>query len=270
MSCCPALLHWCSLHLHERGLGEGVASGIWYFHTPAVDCPDPAFEDFGMKIVAMFLLLFSFSALAAPRVVDDAGVMQRAAFWLQGSPKFDEAFKCGDTAKFVSPMLSCEVACTTRYCTNRCAHSEDEHGAANGFYVENCTADSVSIYTDTGWSFDITRADYEAWNSTWFLSLLRSFPQFVQPEGIIKLQLAFPYGFRAAGGSSEIESVMIEGTHYPADGTPGNGFRVYIARSVGRSIPGVMQILGFQFGIGDDSYFFRLQEVPDALRDSVR
>lgn len=119
------------------------------------------------------------------QVNDPAGVFAQLKARMSAPPKFEQGLVCGDKKTYSASDSHCEYRCSSSFCMARCENALGFE-AKFDLHVEDCTADSASIYGDNGISFPVSKADYEA-DGTWVRSILKGSGRFIQPEGQWKL-----------------------------------------------------------------------------------
>jgi hypothetical protein len=130
----------------------------------------------------LFVLSFAPEARAGFQVKDPNQVFAQLKREISTtSVPFSQAMNCGTSKTYTATDARCEYRCSTMFCTSRC---ETAMGFEAKFdlHIDECKADSASVFADNGLSISVSRSAYES-DGTWVRGLLRAAGQFIQPEG---------------------------------------------------------------------------------------
>lgn len=211
-----------------------------------------------MRFLLSLSLLLSVSVAQAVEVSDPRGELGRLSNYIESVP-FEQAFSCSSSTEYSANTLNCVTHCQNGICRGECHNPNTPTGRLKiKLYVEDCTADSVSVYGDNGLSIQITKEDYIKGGNTVIIPFLKSIGHFMQPEGDITVGMLMPMGMYEYVHDGVREK--IRGVSVFADihgGTPqANGFEIVLAAKG----QGLSQILLMRDGMDE---FLRLKGVFD-------
>lgn len=195
--------------------------------------------------------IFAFSSMGwaqANRVHDPNQVLNQVDAFA-GVGRFEDVLKCDSQARFFAPVQKAELTCDEYGCS---ATYQTAEYAEGGSVVANCSADAVSIYTDSGQILDITRDSFVANHSNMARIFLDNVANFLLHPGDVTLQSVTPAEYTLASGA-KLPAVHVNGEFR----LPGAKHAFPLLITVVKNAPGVAQIARLRLW---EQTWFRLKE----------
>ncbi len=212
-----------------------------------------------MKILFLsFALMFALGSVSsAEEVLDPHHVLDQISMWIH-PVDFKQAFTCGKSFAYTATDSNCTETCTNSFCQAQCYGAGDK-ALKPQLYLENCTDHSLSIYSDNGWSLDVTKEDYIRGGSTLIVPIFKNIGHYLQPSGNVVIRSAMPmysYDYIHDGDKERIMSVTVE-----AEIESNTAQKSQIELILSRTAFGVEQVLLLTHG--PNTEFLRLKGVYD-------
>lgn len=156
-----------------------------------------------LQLIIFFILQSSFcfanktkdltskESLSENLIIEDFNrVLQRIPF-ANSRPKWENAFTCNQAKTFFIKTGMCHLKCEFGACEDTCSpFNKIEEGQIQ---AEECTSESLKLYSSYKHTWDMTRLDYENSSQTIALSLIKQLNLFYEPiEKIQIIQSFYP------------------------------------------------------------------------------
>lgn len=212
-----------------------------------------------VQIVRIFSLLFFSVSVWAQQAVEISDPRDELK-WLNGiskRPAFSSAFRCGEPLPFFVRTGQCSIHCQFSMCEQMCDWPEIKEAQLQ---AEECTNDSLAVYSTLGHAIAFTAADYKASGNTVALSLIKAIPMFYQPVQKIEVDhigMAREKKFIENGKMKSVIVTPITLLIYP-DRTKSDAMMLQLNLDLSRS--GLDQLMCFseeELCMGIDRYFIK-------------
>lgn len=213
----------------------------------------------------VFLLIFSVAAQAQQSL--EISDPREELKWLRGTsnrPAFSSAFRCGEPLPFFVRTGQCSIHCQFSLCEQMCDWPEIKEA---NLQAEECTNDSLFVYSTLGHAISFTAADYKDSGNTVALSLIKAIPIFYQPVQKIEIDhigMARPKKFIENGKMKSVLVTPITLFIYP-DRTKPDNMMLQLNLDLSRS--GLDQLMCFSeedLCMGIDRYFIKRKGLINA------
>lgn len=182
-----------------------------------------------------FLSLFAFQILwAEPNAVHDPKNVLAQVDKFLGSQSFESSLVCESKARYFAPVRVADLGCDEYSCWSA---YQTQDTAEGNMEVHNCSPESVSIYSDDGRAWDISKAAFEAAHGNMLRLFLPTLGDFFGYAGEVTLEKATPAQYTLASGA-KLEAMNVEGKFRLAGMKPSYSLLLTVVKST----PGVAQI----------------------------
>lgn len=201
------------------------------------------------NLVALVLFFSAQSLWAGPNpVLDPKNVLSQVDLFL-GEQNFETTLVCESKARYFAPVQQADLGCDDSGCWSGYQTIESAEG---NFEVHNCSADAVSIYSDTGYIWDISKADFEAVHGNMIRLFLPTVSDIFGYEGTVTLDSVVAAQYTLPSGI-KLPAVNIQGEFR----FPGAKYSFPLLVTVVKSAPGVAQMARLRLG---NQSWLRLKE----------
>ena len=217
-------------------------------------------------IQMLMSLLLVASAASAVNIIDPNGALDRLASQMP-KPEFAQAVTCPKLTNFYAHYRICDFRCTNLFCRSQCEEIEDQSTPALEMYQEECSTESAFIFTDSGYTYELTRTEHEQ-SGHWLISFLDQIENYARPVHKIVVSRVSPrtYTFRKDGVATSEQGYLVEFEFYPNDARQSKKMEIAISKER----HGVDQLIYFadeQFFSGDPiPYFLKREGLVDPRR----
>lgn len=139
--------------------------------------------------ILLLILFFSMSPelRAEVNIIDETRVLETLPFY--NKTPFEKAFRCNQSQEFFIQVGKCQISCDETICKDNCLNM---NSAPVQMQVEECTNDSVQIYTSAGQAITALRSDYEQSSQSIARTMLKQLDFYYEPVHHIKVIRSTP------------------------------------------------------------------------------
>jgi hypothetical protein len=144
-----------------------------------------------LSLISVFFLvtLLTVSSFAEIEVTDPGAHLKMLPGHGNGV-EFSKAFTCNQATRFFVKTGKCKLHCEFGLCEEQCLWPKIVEAT---FQPEECTKDSVAIYSSLGHEVIVTASDYEASSQSMALTLVKAISLFYDDIQMVRVdQILFP------------------------------------------------------------------------------
>jgi hypothetical protein len=173
-----------------------------------------------LPLIILIIALFSPRLQAEVKIVDQSQILD--SLFVKSKTPFEQAFHCSQPKNFFIQVGKCKISCSDDICKETCASNNTAEAVAQ---AEDCTDDSVQIYTSMGHVIPVLKSDYEQSGHTILLSVLKQMENFYEPIDHINITRVWSlYGGKLIEGGKlvSVPTVKVSFELYPEETIPAN------------------------------------------------